>query len=54
MNKVEAETCSKCGGKMIEGSTETLGRNFACKRGEPKPEEWRVRVQSTTAESVAK
>jgi predicted nucleic-acid-binding Zn-ribbon protein len=46
MNKVEAETCPKCGGKMIEGSTETLGRNFACTRGEPKPEEWRVRVQS--------
>ena len=47
MNKVEAETCAKCGGKMIKGSKETLGGNFACTRAEPKPErEWRVRVQS--------
>ena len=46
MNEVETEICPKSGGKMIKGSTENLGRNFACTRSEPKSEELRVRVQS--------
>jgi hypothetical protein len=38
----------KYDGEMVRGSTETLGRNFSCTRGEPKtPEELRAcRVQS--------
>jgi predicted nucleic-acid-binding Zn-ribbon protein len=42
----QGKRCPKCGGEMTEGSTETLGRNFACTRSEPKPGEVNVRVQS--------
>jgi predicted RNA-binding Zn-ribbon protein involved in translation (DUF1610 family) len=38
----DVKKCPKCGGEMIRGSNENLGRNFACTRSEPKPEELRV------------
>lgn len=39
--------CPKCGREMIRGSNETLGRNFACTRNEPKPKKLRiVKIQS--------
>lgn len=48
----ESGKCPKCGGKMAWGSDENLVRNFACTRGEPKPEDLRiVRVHSCYCKS---
>jgi predicted nucleic-acid-binding Zn-ribbon protein len=43
----EVKKCPKCSGEMVKGSKENLERNFACTRGEPKPEvPQNVKVQS--------
>lgn len=48
----EGKKCPKCGGEMVRGSNENLVRNFACTRGEPKPEDLQiVKVHSSYCKS---